>query len=89
MSEAHYEYACRVGTKTAIDTRDLEILGDGNAPALDPIAWYGGNRGHENDHDDGDPITWLKDKSSLFRRASELRLVRKRGTRPFEKRRTQ
>ena len=25
--------------------RAIEILGDANAPALDPIAWYGGNSG--------------------------------------------
>ncbi|MBE2293553.1 MAG: formylglycine-generating enzyme family protein [Phycisphaerales bacterium] len=42
-SEAQWEYACRAGTETAIYTGDLDILGDFDAPALDPIAWYSGN----------------------------------------------
>ena len=49
-TEAQWEYACRAGTQTPLYSGPLEILGDTNAPALDPIAWYGGNSGHEFDH---------------------------------------
>ena len=80
-SEAQWEYACRAGTRTAIYTGDLEILGDGNAPALDPIAWYGGNSGHKYDHADGDPITWLKNKQYSFEQGGARRVKGKRSNR--------
>jgi formylglycine-generating enzyme required for sulfatase activity len=46
-SEAEWEYACRAGTSTATYAGSLRILGANNGPALDPIAWYGGNSGVE------------------------------------------
>ncbi len=44
-TEAEWEYAARAGATTALPDADLTLLGRNNAPALDRVAWYGGNSG--------------------------------------------
>ncbi len=73
-TEAQWEYACRAGTSTAIYTGSLEIIEDGNASALDPIAWYGNNCGRDYDRSN---VSWLKDKQYKFKKGGTRRLQEK------------
>ena len=77
-SEAQWEHACRAGTETAIYSGDLAVLGENNAPALDPIAWYGGNSGVEFELDNGyDNSSWPEKQYSNT----------KAGTHPVQRKR--
>ena len=60
-SEAQWEHACRAGTETALYNGPIEILGDANAPALDSIAWYGGNSNQGFELENGQERTWLRE----------------------------
>jgi len=48
-TEAEWEYAARAGTEGAVYGGRFEIRGANDAPALDPLAWYGGNSGVDYD----------------------------------------
>jgi formylglycine-generating enzyme required for sulfatase activity len=50
----------------------MKILGENNAPALDPIAWYGGNSGTEFELDDGYDASGWPEKQYKFSKAGTM-----------------
>ncbi len=78
-SEAQWEYACRAGSETALYSGPIEILGQRNAPALNAIAWYGGNSGEEFELGNGwDTSNW-KDQQYPHDRAGTHKVKEKQA----------
>ncbi|MGB1110713.1 MAG: formylglycine-generating enzyme family protein, partial [Gammaproteobacteria bacterium] len=77
-SESQWEYACRAGSTTALYSGSIEILGERNAPALDAIAWYGGNSGKGYELDRGVDSSDWSEKQYDHSTAGTMPVKRKR-----------
>jgi formylglycine-generating enzyme required for sulfatase activity len=78
---AEWEYACRAGRTDALYTGPIQIVGQRNAPPLDPIAWYSGNCGVEFDLSDGFDTDW-PEKEFEFAQGG-TRKVRQKAANPW------
>ncbi|MBK4722106.1 formylglycine-generating enzyme family protein [Azospirillum sp. YIM DDC1] len=76
-TEAQWEHACRAGTETALYSGAIAIEGENNAPALDAVAWYGGNSGVGFELDDGHDSSGWPEKQYPHTRAGTHPVGRK------------
>ena len=80
-SEAMWEYACRASSTEATYAGPIEILGVCNAPALDAIAWYGGNSGVDYDLEESVDSTDWPEKQYQHTKAGTRRVKMKQPNR--------
>ena len=80
-TEAQWEHACRAGSDTALYTGTIVIEAEKNAPALDPIAWYGGNSGVDFELDEGHDSSGWPGKQYPHTKAGTHPVARKQPNR--------